>query len=152
MFGPVARHVSWMAIPCPRAATGNDCPASPQGAPQKHTRKHTHISLAGRPAGCWRVWMIWLHDPKIAFVWPTAGCKTHLEICSTNVKHIETNTSSHPPGGPPCPYGVHHYQFVCPLSRMLSRETMMIDLFVRRAVAILFYISVLNCLCHRAQS
>lgn len=46
MFGSVARHVSWMAIPCPRAATGNDCPASPQGAPQKHTRKHTHTFLS----------------------------------------------------------------------------------------------------------
>lgn len=45
-FGPVARHVSWMAIPCPRAATGNDCPASPLGAPQKHTHTQTHTLLS----------------------------------------------------------------------------------------------------------
>lgn len=47
-FGCDPRHVSWMAITCPRAATGDDCPASPQGAPltptpPTHTQTHTPL-------------------------------------------------------------------------------------------------------------
>lgn len=36
------RHVSWMTIPCPRAATGDDCPASPQGVPLTPLLTHTN--------------------------------------------------------------------------------------------------------------
>lgn len=79
-FGCDPRHVSWMAIPCPRAATGNDCPASPQGAPltpthrQTHTYAHTHSPRLGTCG-----WMSSMddriHDPKIATVRPTTRRK-----------------------------------------------------------------------------
>lgn len=77
-FGCDSRHVSWMAIPCPRAATGDDCPASPQGAPLTPTTRHTqiHTLLPGDLQ-----WMSSMddriHDPKIATVRPTMGSKTH---------------------------------------------------------------------------
>lgn len=108
------KHVSWMAIPCPRAATGDDCPASPQGSPltpqPAHTNTYAHLPCLET----WR-WMNSMddriHDPKIATVWPATRRKTHAvkadhhkisamesESLLTNVKQIDTNTHTRTPG------------------------------------------------------
>lgn len=129
-FGCDPRHVSWMAIPCPRAATGDDCPASPQGAPLTPgtcTHKHTHTStptprdlLVDEQYG----WLDRIHDPKIATVRPATRCKTHAvkadhhKISAIKSVHlfdqcqVNGHKWTHWLLGP-WPYGVHQKQQHC---------------------------------------
>lgn len=109
-FGRDPRRVPWMAIPCPRAATGDGCPASPQGAPLTPTAlpRHTNTHTLFCPTETCR-WMSstdnCIHDPKIATERLLAGCKTqgvkadHDKMSdgkhSTNVKQFDTNTHTH---------------------------------------------------------
>lgn len=54
-FGCSPSHMAWMAIPCPRAARGNDSPKTPLGPAihpvhkRKHTQTHTqNMSMGAR--------------------------------------------------------------------------------------------------------
>ena len=107
-FGSDPRHVSWMAIPCPRAATGDDCPASPQGAPltPRHTHKHarmhkhtdTHINTHIDEQYGWQ--NTWPQNSNCAIGHKTHAVKAdHHKISAIksgslliNVKQIDTNT------------------------------------------------------------